>query len=253
MYYYLLFPHFHKSTGFTASFWRNVSFSFIISSFLVRREGKTKYFIKNKERIKDYGLEQLFKDKGRIRFSSVEDCKLFLVYCCGCGKTVEYHQEEDRRYFKCRVSDFCPFKVNIVKIEGKSKKKQGKVMYRLVGCKNHIHTVEYMKMVNDGMPMNKREEFEAELNAFQDQLHYLETKSKLSKSKKSYEKKLIKRRIKRIQDNIVNLSSEEEIDDETTHNITLLRSISCNEDNLNQYMKALRLYVIKVQFIHVVF
>ena len=142
MYYYLLFPHFYKSTGFTVSFWRNGSISFIISSFLVRREGKTKYFIKSKERIKDYGLEQLFKDKGRIRFSSVEDCKLFLVYCCGCGKTVEYHQEEDRRYFKCRVSDFCPFKVNIVKVEGTSKKKQGKVMYRLVGCKNHIHTVE---------------------------------------------------------------------------------------------------------------
>ena len=85
--------------GFTASFWRNGSFSFIISSFLVRREGKTKYFIKGKERIKDYGLEQLFKDKGRIRFSSVEDCKLFLVYCCGCGKTVEYHQEEGCLYF----------------------------------------------------------------------------------------------------------------------------------------------------------
>ena len=97
-----------------------------------------------------------------------------------------------------------------------------------------------MKRVKDGMPMNKREEFEAELKALQDQLHYLETKSKLSKSKKSYEKKLIKRRIKRVQDNIVNLSSEEEIDDETTHNIILLRSISCNEDNLNQYMKALK-------------
>ena len=82
-----------------------------------------------------------------------------------------------------------------------------------------------MKRVKDGMSMNKREELEAELKALQDQLHYLETKSKLSKSKKSYEKKLIKRRIKRVQDNIVNLSSEEEIDDETTHNITLLRSI----------------------------
>ena len=108
-----------------------------------------------------------------------------------------------------------------------------------------------MKRVKDGMPMNKREELEAEFKALQDQLHYLETKSKLSKSKKSYEKKLIKRRIKRVQDNIVNLSSEEEIDDETTHNIILLRIISCNEDNLNQYMKALRLYAIKVQFVHV--
>ena len=108
-----------------------------------------------------------------------------------------------------------------------------------------------MKRVKDGMPMNKREELEAELNAFQDQLHYLETKSKLSKSKKSYEKKLIKRRIRRLQDKIGNLSSEEEIDDETTHNIKSLRSISCNEDNLNQYMKALRLYSVKVQFIRV--
>ena len=173
-----------------------------MSSFLVRREGKTKYFIKNKERIKDYGLEQLFKDKGRIRFSSIDDCKLFLVYCCGCGKTVEYHQEEDCRYFKCRVSDFCPFKVNIVKVEGKSKKKQGKVMYRLVGCKNHIHTVEYMKMVKDGMPMNKREELEAELKALQDQLHYLETKSKETKSVISYNKKCLNRRIRRLQDKI---------------------------------------------------
>ena len=138
---------------------------------------------------------------------------------------MEYNKEEDCRYFKGRVSDFCPLKVNIVKVEGKSKKKQGKVMYRLVGYKNHNHVVEYMNMVKDGMPMNKREKLQAELNAFQDQLHYLETKSKLSKSKKSYEKKLIKRRIKRVQDNIVNLSSEEEIDDETTHNITLLRSI----------------------------
>ena len=69
--------------------------------------------------------------------------------------------------------------------------------------------------------------------------------------KKSYKKKLIRRCIKRVQDKIVNLSSEEEIDDETTHNITLLRSISCNEDNLNQYMKSLRLYSVKVQFVHV--
>ena len=37
-------------------------------------------------------------------------------------------------------------------------------MYRLVGCKNHIHTIEYMKMVKDGMPMNIREKLEAELN-----------------------------------------------------------------------------------------
>ena len=222
-----------------------------MSSFLVRREGKTKYFIKGKERIKDYGLEQLFKDKGRIRFSSVEDCKLFLVYCCGCGKTVEYHQEEDCRYFKCRVSDFCPFKMYIVQVKGKNKKKQGKVMYRLVGCKNHIHTIEYMKMVKDGMPMNIREKLEAELKALQDQLHYLETKSKESKSVISYNKKCLNRRIRRLQDKIGNLSSEEEIDDETTHNIKSLRSISCNEDNLNQYMKALRLYGIKVQFVYV--
>ena len=136
------------------------------AAFLLDVKERPSFFIKGKERIKDYGLEQLFKDKGRIRFSSVEDCKLFLVYCCGCGKTVEYHQEEDCRYFKCKVSDFCPFKMYIVQVKGKNKKKQGKVMYRLVGCKNHIHTIEYMKMVKDGMPMNIREKLEAELKAF---------------------------------------------------------------------------------------
>ena len=121
--------------GFTASFWRNGSFSFNISSFLVRREGKTKYFIKGKERIKDYGLEQLFKDKGRIRFSSIDDCKLFLVYCCGCGNTVEYHQEEDCRSFKCKVSDFCPFKMYIVQVKGKIRKSRGKSCIGSLGVK----------------------------------------------------------------------------------------------------------------------
>ena len=64
-------------------------------------------------------------------------------------------------------------------------------MYRLVGCKNHIHTIEYMKMVKDGMPMNIREKLEAELKTFQDQLHYLETKSKETKSVISYNKSVL--------------------------------------------------------------
>ena len=196
-------------------------------------------------------MKQIFKDKGRIRFSSIDYCKLFLVYCCGCGKTVEYHHKEDCCYYKCRVSDFCSFKINIIKVKGESKKKQDKGMYRLIGCKDHNYIVEDMKKIKNGMSMNIREKLQAELNAFQDQLICLETKSKESKSKISNKKKLIKRSIKTVQDKIDNLSSEEEIDDETTHNITLLRSISCNEDNLNQYMKALRLYAIKVQFVHV--
>ena len=84
-------------------------------------------------------------------------------------------------------------------------------MYRLVGCKNHIHTIEYMKMVKDGMLMNIREKLEAELKAFQDQLHYLETKSKESKSVISHNIKLLNRRIRRLQDKSGKRSSEEKL------------------------------------------
>ena len=110
--------------------------------FLVRKDAKEVKFYKKDEELPRYTYKRLFEDKSKIRFRNVEDFKDFMILVDGNDNSIEYHAIRDQRFFKCRLSDYCPFHIRIVP-SYKLPNGKGKIVnYRINSYILHNHTKE---------------------------------------------------------------------------------------------------------------
>ena len=107
-----------------------------------------------------------FKDKSKIRFWNVEEFKTCIILIDSNDNSIEYYEIRDQRFFKCKLSDYCLFRIKIFLLCTLSNRNGKIVNYRINGYIQHNHTkevLEYNKNELEKRDIVKMEEDLAEL------------------------------------------------------------------------------------------
>ena len=65
-----------------------------------------------------------------------------MILVDGNDNSIEYHEIRDQRFFRCRLSDYCPFHIRIAPSYITRNRKEVIVNYRTNGYIQHNHTKE---------------------------------------------------------------------------------------------------------------